>query len=377
MSIANLRGGFNVLLNVTQNGSNESLCILQKPLLKKAENWSLQITDLHVNKTPPLNRELHEQLRIEPFGDAFNEGYRESDFVFTPKTGCYTVMEYVLQLQKFFDKFSFLFFKYGVENALGVTLEEEKEFVAEENIATTPVHYTRSNIVGGVEEGFLGKRKICVVSLSSDMRLNITLYPTFLSNFYIVCQPHFATRLGFPEAMFYITTDPGNEEAVAFPPDVLFEELDALTIDQRQVPLQEWTVTSNNSVRELDDRIALELTSTFPVSRKTSVLDGVQQETYVLARFDLSEYKLFETTTSQTNDGMSRETEITETYEAGLENLTRGNPDFESNHLLSGSLQQVHLVLRVQYRTRGVLETVPYDCNDGFWTTRMLFSKKV
>ena len=64
MSIANQKGGFNVTLRVTQNSSSESLCVLQKPLLKKAENWSLQVTDLFVNSTPPLNRQMGEQFRI-------------------------------------------------------------------------------------------------------------------------------------------------------------------------------------------------------------------------------------------------------------------------------------------------------------------------
>ena len=107
MSLANTKGGFNVTLRVTQTSSNESLCVLQKPLLKKAQNWSLQVTDLFINKTPPLNRELGEQFRIVPFDGDFSAGYRQEDYVFFPQN-CYTIMEYVVQLQDFFNKFSCL-----------------------------------------------------------------------------------------------------------------------------------------------------------------------------------------------------------------------------------------------------------------------------
>ena len=102
MSIANQKGGFNVTLRVTQNSSSESLCVLQKPLLKKAENWSLQVTDLFVNSTPPLNRQMGEQFRIRAFdAGGLSAGYRPDDYIFTPKR-CYTIMQYVFQLQEFF-----------------------------------------------------------------------------------------------------------------------------------------------------------------------------------------------------------------------------------------------------------------------------------
>ena len=60
MSIANHKGGFSTTLRVTQNNKNETLCMLDKPFLKKAENWSLQVTDFFINKVQALNLELEE-----------------------------------------------------------------------------------------------------------------------------------------------------------------------------------------------------------------------------------------------------------------------------------------------------------------------------
>lgn len=386
MSIANQKGGFNVTLRVTQNGSAESMCVLQKPILKKAENWSLQITDLFINKTPALNRQLNEQLRIVPIADGgvFSAGYRPSDYIFTPEN-CYTVMEYVIQLQQFFNRFSFLFWRYGIANSLGTTPEQEAEFITGASIATTAVNYTHSNYVRNpdweegdedgdefVDEGYNNLIQICSASLDSDLKLRIHLKTQFLANFYIRLQDHFATRMGFPPILYLIVID-GQEQHE--PPEV-FGELDAFII-QARIPPAGQTVVSDKTIRELDDRVSLDLFSTFPASRKINVVNGVEQHEYLLARFDLSDYKTFESLTTHTSTEMVGSTEITETYEGGLENMTRGNPDYESNHLLSGSLQHVHLMLRTRYNEQGVMKTIPTEMNDGFWHCKMLFSKKL
>ena len=387
MSIANQKGGFNVLLTVAQNNSNESLCILQRPLLKKTQNWSLQVTDLFVNKTPALNRELDEQLRIVPYHvNGFSAGYLPRDYIFTP-SHCYTIMEYVVQLQQFFDRFNFLFWMYGIGGAMGTTAAQDADFITGAAILQKPVNYTKSNYVPNqfdpdfdlgedapVEEGYLNFSKICSVSLNNDLRLQIKLEPVFLANFRIECQEHFSARLGFPEVIYYITRLDGAQ--VHIPPEDFFD-LDNVIVDGRQVPNESVTWVSTFTVRELDDRLSLDVISTFPASQKLFVVDGKESGEYVLARFDLSDYKYFETEATHDGDNMSMGVTINETYEAGLENMTRGNPDYESNMLLSGSLQQIHLILRTRYRTRGVIETVPTDMEDGFWFARLLFSKKV
>ena len=191
MSIANLKGGFNVLLTVSQNNSNESLCILQKPLLKKAQNWSLQITDLLVNKTPALNLQLDEQLRIVPYHvNGFSAGYLPRDYIFTP-TNCYTIMEYVVQLQKFCDRFSFLFWMYGIDGSMGTTPQQKAGYITGADIPNQPVHYTKSNFVPDqfdpewdpltddpVEEGYLNFTRICSHLIASSSVLAVLSNPS-------------------------------------------------------------------------------------------------------------------------------------------------------------------------------------------------------
>ena len=383
MSIANTKGGFNVTLRVTQNSSNESLCILQKPLLKKAENWSLQVTDLFMNKTPPLNRELGEQFRIVPFTGNFTAGYRLADYVFTP-TNCFTIMEYVVQLQDFFNKFSFLFWRYGHPNLVGTPEDQQELFIPAVDVGSTVVHYTKYNYAttddAGVlfNEGYSGEEQICSCSLNSKMGLDIWLSSQFLADFFIDCKPHFSNRLGFPRYIFAVDD--------IYPPEALFQEGPIAPgqtyppfipeVAGRGIPFEyEWE--STYTVRELDDRVSIDLVSTFPASRKIHVLDRVEEHEFILARFDMSNLKDFENYSFSDGDIMSTKTKITETYEAGIENLTRGNADYSSNLLLPGSLQQVHLMLYTRYLENGKIETIKTDMEDGFWHARILFSKKV
>ena len=382
MSSANTKGGFNVTLRVTQNSSSESLCVLQKPLLKKAENWSLQVTDLFINKTPPLNRQLGEQFRIVPYTGAFSAAYRLSDYAFFPQN-CFTIMEYVVQLQDFFRRFSFLFSKYGHPNLVGPGVPAD--FIAIADIATTIVQYTRENyaVLGEdgyfFDEGYSDVPPICSCSLNTKMGIDIMLTGNFLADFFIDCQDHFSSRLGMPSFIFAVDDLLPEDGVSLFLPGVapqggyapfIFE------VAARGVP-EKHTWFSDYTVRELDDRISIDLVSTFPASRKIHVLDGKEEHEFILARFELSNLKDFKNHTFSDDDNMSTKTRITETYEAGIENLTRGNADYSSNLLLPGSLQQVHLMLFTRYLEHGKIKRVKTDMEDGFWHARILFSKKI
>ena len=392
MSIANHKGGYNKTLRVQQNSSNESICVLRAPFLKKAENYSLQVTDFFINVTPELNQELDEQFRIVAYEDDFPRGFNLTDRVFTPQK-CYTVSEYAVQLQEFFQKFSFLFWKYGITGPRGVTPEQIDTFIDPDDFAARPVNFTKHNLVpnllavaGNIDEGWVDLPRICSCSLDSDLRLNIRLEPVFLANFFIHCKPHFAKRLGFPTYMFQIYNDTAFAGTVnLLPPETIFQVGPAPegtylfmdVVNDREPPPDYTNWRSAYTIRELDDRISIDLVSTFPVSRKISVLDGKETQEYLLARFDLSNYKEFSNVYSQDDERMLGTTEITENFQAGLENLTRGNADYESNMLLSGSINQVHLMLYTRYLEHNEIVRVPTDVTDGFWHTRILFSKKV
>ena len=389
MSLANQKGGFNVTLRVQQNSSSESLCVLQKPLIKKAENWSLQVTDLFLNKVAPLNRVIEEQLRIVPYEWPLSAGYVASDYIFTP-THCFTICEYLIQIQEFFNKFSFLFWKYGVTNPMGTTAAQNAAFIVGGAIATTPVNYTKRNMVGDgtVDEGYAQYPVICSCSLGSDLKIRFKFEPVFLANFFVGCSDSFVKHLDVPPFLFrvYLAGVFGIDH---LPPTLFFDALVgapqpngyplfrlAAAINIREVPPNAMTWFSGMTIRELDDRLSIDLVTTFPASRKINILDGVEQHEFLIARFDLSNYKKFNCVTTQDDIKMSSSIKIIETYNAGLDNLTRGNADYASNLLMQGSIQQIHLMLYTRYLENNKIKRVKTDLEDGFWHTRMLFSKK-
>ena len=400
MSIANQKGGFSTTLRVEQNNSNEAMCMLDKPLLKKSENWSLQLTDFFINKTQPLNLALGQQLIIVPFAqEGFSDGWKDSDYTFTP-IKCYTVAEYAMQLQTFFHRFSFLFWKFGVNlDAQGANITKgltpaEIQLLITANFDDNTVNYVKSNIVG-VEEGFINLPEICRCFIDNHLKFNIRLQPIFLLNFFIDCSDEFTSRLGMPSFIYAVPAvvpapdpDPGVNISIG---TVMFDYVAPvqangypqfsaevlLAYGAGQQVLQVIDFPSEFTIRELDDRLSLDVVCTFPSSRKIVVLNGVEEHEFLLARFDLSSYKEFEGVTTQNFYRMLETTEFSETFQAGLENLTRSNPNFESNLLLPGSIQQIHLMLYTRYLEDNEIKTVKTDMNDGFFHIRMLFSKKI
>ena len=167
-------------------------------------------------------------------------------------------MEYVFQLQEFFNRFSFLFWYYGpTTNPIGTTDAEDAAFLTGADLANTPINYTKSNFVPDhldpdldvdaqhlyVDEGWNPQQSICDCFLDSDLRLRIKLGPIFLGNFYIECQDHFATRMGFPPTLYHIIIDAQEEH---MPPE-LFGDLDAFTIEAREELTDPLTWTSTFS----------------------------------------------------------------------------------------------------------------------------------
>ena len=408
MSIVNHKGGFNTTMRITQNSSNESICMLDKPFLKKAENWSLQVTDLFINKSQPLNLELTEQLRIVPFrGVGFGNGWLESDYVFVPKK-CYTVLEYVIQLQEFFKHFSFIFWQYGIQGVVGITQVQANHLITQ-NFNTRTINYVKNNVVPNtyptaaetlngivnIDEGYASKPIICSCFVDSHLHINIKLQPTFTANFFIECNQSFAERLGMLPFLFAIVdvnNAPGHIVPAPEPNEIsMFDYItpiqangyvaytqevqDALIANA--VPNNSFDFTSDFTIRELDDRLSLDIVCVFPISRKIFVLDDKEEHEFLLARFDLTSYKTFENVSTQNDSNMLETINIVETFQAGLENMTRGNADFSSNMLLPGQIHQIHFMLYTRYRNKNVIERVKTDMEDGFWHLRLLFSKKV
>jgi hypothetical protein len=136
-------------------------------------------------------------------------------------------------------------------------------------------------------------------------------------------------------------------------------------------------ILSTNAVNNVDTRLSLDVVATFPNSAKITVVSGKETREYVLGRFILNDYKRFETVTSFDDDGLTGVTKIREHTVVGLEDLTRGDPDVSSNFLLPGSIQLIKLRLETRFYEDSQIVTKPTLLDGGFWTIKLLFSKKV
>ena len=132
-------------------------------------------------------------------------------------------------------------------------------------------------------------------------------------------------------------------------------------------PAWTWALTTARPPRLATARmVSSGVVATFPLSNTISVVDGVPEHEYLLARFPLSDYKRFETDLKYTDNGISDETVISEDINVGLEDLTRGNPNITTVYLLPGNLQQVNLQLWTRYYNDGVVSRKETDMTNGF-----------
>ena len=137
-----------------------------------------------------------------------------------------------------------------------------------------------------------------------------------------------------------------------------------------------YTYNSTSAFNSFDHRLTLDCVATFPLSNRITVVDGVEEHEFLLSRFPLADYKRFETDLRMDDYGVTNEVQIVEDVNVGLEDLSRGNPDIATVFLLPGNIQQVNLQLWTRYYKEGIINRVKTDMTRGFWSTKLLFSKK-
>ena len=104
--------------------------MLKESILKKSENWAVQLTDFVLSKQPPINLNMN-----EPFLEIKHYETEATDIVdlsaiygnrtvFTPKK-CISVIELFRQLKQFCMEFSALFLRYGLGDGQRVFVPDD------------------------------------------------------------------------------------------------------------------------------------------------------------------------------------------------------------------------------------------------------------
>ena len=78
-----------------------------------------------------------------------------------------------------------------------------------------------------------------------------------------------------------------------------------------------------------------------------------------------------------TNVNLQQRQTTQEIVNLGLEDLCRNNPNAVSNFLLPGEIRQCTFKLETRYINDGVITKQPTDMEQGFWSLKLLFSKKM
>ena len=226
-----------------------------------------------------------------------------------------------------------------------------------DNLRTDPrphANFTKRNIKGVDDEGenvdfgyggFENDASICKVDITKDNVIRFQYSNAFATNFYIRFSERMRERLAF-----------GNRNLQSVGKSIHF---------------------SPNTIAHLDERISIDIVGTLHASSKISVLNSVEGREYIIGRFPLAQADEFKTRSYVSDDEVQDVTTISSTYPLGMQNLTRFNPNFESNHLLNGKINEINIELRTRYFEQGEFIDVPMECEDAFWSLVMLFSKKV
>jgi len=384
MTTANKRGTFVKSLEISRDGSNRSNTMLKNTFLKKANNYVCQLTKFVTNLTPKLNLDEEVMFEILPRGPAmasrdnttFPAHWKNRWRQFTPKP-YFSVCDLALQLETFFKRFSYIVRRQGANNIVGD--------IDAAYLATTQFPFVKHNNVEGDDDGWgaielteeLKYPTICKFVMNADGTFTISVTDEFVQNFYIRVGEQTQIKTGFPEFMYISNIDGVDVSFADFevPTDGLFDNA-GLFVASANVIDFEFEFHTEFSMTAFDERLSIDVQATFPISNSISVVDGVEEHEFILARFPLSDYKRFDTDLIGDDVQLSDFVQITEDVNVGLEDLARGNPNITSIYLLPGSIRQVTIELFTRYYVNGLVRRVATDMTQGFWSLKMIFSKK-
>ena len=357
---ANQKGGYLKHLTVF---SEEALTqiMFKKIFLKKAQLYTCQVTDFILSKSIPIHT-FDNTIRIVPLdGVAFGNYYRTKDHVFSGSF--YTVADFVVRLQAFLRNFSALYSFFGHGNHLG------------DNPSNLLQQAQKNTFHVNMSEAFLQQdaNPICACSLTYDNRLKLILQKDFTSNFYLDISQGLQVHLGLPPHIFQITDD--DEDVFSDATHVLG---DIPARVEQQANLAAYTRYSTQGIQNIDTRQSIDIVSTLPVSNKISSLNGVETHDIIMCKIPFNKLQFFQgqfkfLPRSSTLAGM----EIVDRNFVGIQNLSRGNPNFVTTHMLTSNIQFLRFHLKVRYFENGAYAEKDVAFQDGFWVMKLLFSKKV
>ena len=227
--------------------------------------------------------------------------------------------------------------------------------------------------------------------LRSNGTFQLKLYRGFTSVYYLKIGKETQKFTGLPEYIF-VTTDGNVTYTQRDGVQRIFNVNDADHLAARiaaglaisfnaqmfnHLVAEERRFTSGRPMSAFDHRLSLDVVAYWPISNIISFLDGKESHEFVFARFPVSDYLEIHNKTVVVGGDLRRSHIIQETVNLGIEDLCRNNPNTVSNYLLPGELRHCNFRLETRYIADGTITRVPTDMDEGFWSLKLLFSKKI
>jgi hypothetical protein len=330
--------------------------MLKNVLINKSENHHLHCGRFITNNIPGLlHRTASDDFgntlcRILPRYDDFNaiagydlttvERYLYQRHAFTPGQ-IYSTAGLCERFAQYISEFNFFLYMVGANFSVA---GDPLNFISiKDEIEDTDPFDLRNVIDPAIVNKYIS------VGFESDGRMILNITSQFASNFYIQLDPVFAKQIGFPE-LIYLTDDQqgvvlgSNQANVAnlFDDDNLYFDTDSQISEDRHL-------VSTNSMFGIDDRCSIDLEVTLPLAQTIDVFNGKEKHTFVLSRFNITDYKSVQAKTVQKQGVILTRGVFDDTLGIGMTNLV-SDTSAHTAQLLNGKIQEMNVRLLLRYK---------------------------
>ena len=192
--------------------------------------------------------------------------------------------------------------------------------------------------------------KYISVGFESDGKMILNITSQFASNFYIQLDPVFAKQIGFPE-LIYLTDDYLGTVTASNQPGIepLYDLENNEFVANPEIS-QDRHIVSTNSMFGIDDRYSIDLEVTLPLAQTIDVFNGKEKHTFVLSRFNITDYKSgVKARTVQKQGVILTRGLFTDTLGSGMTDLV-SDPSAHTAQLLNGKIQEMNVRLLLRYK---------------------------
>jgi hypothetical protein len=336
--------------------------MLKDVLIHKSENYHLHCGRFITNNIPGLlHREKNGNFgnilcRIMPRYDeldAIQENFHEFGYDTTTSDGLFLHKRHAFKpstvystaglcerFAQYISEYNFFLYMVGANHSLSA---DDWNFIpSQDEFDDNEVYDLRNNIDPETVVKYIS------VGFESDGKMILTLSSQFASNFFIQLDPVFAKQIGFPE-LLYIIDDLGvitasNQAGV----DPLYNlETNLFTSD---ADIHEGRIfISTGSIFGIDDRYSIDLEVTLPLAQTIDVLNGKERHTFLLSRFNITDYKKIKCRTVQKQGVILTRGVFDDYLSLGISNLVT-TPTAHTAQLMNGPIQEMNVRLLLRYK---------------------------